>query len=170
MSEEKMLLSDSDEIEYILEFKEESDHIHFKIVENKVYAPFTFESFYTLDQIIKLHKAFKACDDLEEVYKHLLNLYKRDKMALMDVISSEKLLINCRFDYISVEDTENIDIIVEKKMTEEKDRDLLELYKIQKKQLETFKKIKKMVEKGMTKENPLYKEIFKIIEQCRSKV
>ena len=168
--EEEMFLKDDNGKDYIFKLQLEEDSIHFYLKENKVYAPFTFESFYTLDQIIKLHKAFKACDDLEEVYKHLLNLYKRDKMALMDVISSEKLLINCRFDYISVEDTENIDIIVEKKMTEEKDRDLLELYKIQKKQLETFKKIKKMVEKGMTKENPLYKEIFKIIEQCRSKV
>ena len=168
--EEEMFLKDDNGKEYIFKLQLEDDSIHFYLKENKVYAPFTFESFYPLDQIIKLHKAFKACDDLEEVYKHLLNLYKRDKMALMDVISSEKLLINCRFDYISVEDTENIDFIVEKKMTEEKDRDLLELYKIQKKQLETFKKIKKMVEKGMAKENPLYKEIFKIIEQCRSKV
>ncbi len=168
--EEEMFLKDDNGKEYIFKLQLEDDSIHFYLKENKVYAPFTFESFYTLAKIIKLHKAFKACDDLEEVYKHLLNLYKRDKMALMDVISSEKLLINCRFDYISVEDTENIDFIVEKKMTEEKDRDLLELYKIQKKQLETFKKIKKMVEKGMTKENPLYKEIFKIIEQCRSKV
>ena len=168
--EEEMFLKDDNRKEYIFKLQLEGNSIHFYLKENKVYAPFTFESFYTLKQIIALHKAFRACDNLEEVYKHLLNLYKKEKMALMDVISSEKLLINCRFDFISSEDTENIDFIVEKKMTEEKDRDLLELYNIQKKQLDKFKKIKKILEKGLKKEHPLYKEINKIMEQCQSKI
>ena len=168
--EEEMILKDDNGKEYIFKIELEENSIHFYIKENKVYAPFTFESFYTLEQIISLHKAFKACDNLEEVYKHLRNLYKKNKFSLLDISSSDKRFINCRFDYISIEDTENLDFIVEKKMTEEKDRDLLELYKIQKEQLDKFKKIKKMIEKGLTKEHPLYKEIYKIIEQCQSKI
>ena len=37
-----------DNIEYFLEMYKEGDHIHFKIKESKVHAPFTFECDYTM--------------------------------------------------------------------------------------------------------------------------
>ena len=45
-----------------------------------------------------------------------------------------------------------------------------ELYKIQKAQIAKLRQIKNLINQGLSKEHPLYKEINSIIEQCRSKV
>ena len=167
---EEMILIDDNKKEYIFKLELEANSIHFWLKENKVYAPFTFENSYTLEDLIKLHKAFKACDDIEEVYKHFLNLYKKGRLILMDIISREKLLINCIIYYISESDKENFDLFLEKKMTEEKDEALLELYKKQKEQLAKLKKIKKYIGDGLAMEHPMFKEINELIKKCYSKV
>ena len=168
--QDEMILKDNNEKEYIFKLTIEDDSIHFWLKENKVYAPFTFENYFTLEDIIKLHKAFKSCDDLEEVLKHLKTLYKNERVFLLDAISRDKLLITVKIFYISESDKESLDFVVEKKMTEDKDKALLELYKIQKEQLAKLRKIKKLIENGLAKEHPMYKEINEQIQKCASSV
>ena len=169
MSEEKMLLSDSDEIEYILEFKEESDHIHFKIVENKVYAPFTFEGSFTLQDFISHCSAFKSCDNLGEVIYHLKNLYKQKKISLDNLGPQNERYLSFRLMDISQEvKTDDFEITL--LMTNEKDKALEDLCKIQNEQIELLKKIKTLVEKSLANENPIKKSINAIIDECDSKI
>ena len=50
------------------------------------------------------------------------------------------------------------------KMTENKDEDLLHLYKIQKNEIKLLKEIKSMIEGKLPQENPIYKEITKLFK------
>ena len=55
-------------------------------------------------------------------------------------------------------------------MTNEKDKALEDLCKIQNEQIELLKKIKTLVEKSLANENPIKKSINAIIDECDSKI
>ena len=146
--DKQMLLVDNDDVEYILEFKIEYDHIHFKIVENKVYAPFTFEASFTMKDFIDRSSAFKSCDKLEEVLYHLKNLYNKNKITLDNLGPKKERYLTFSLMDISEEiSTDHFKIYLE--MTENKDKALADLYEIQRDQIELFKNIKNLIEKNL---------------------
>ena len=170
--EKKMYLEDDDGTQFIFRMILENDSIHFTLKENKVYVPFTFENSFTFDDFIEHHKIFKACNDLEEVYGHLNNLYDKNKISLYNMGGEDHRYLVFKVDFISEENVDTNDFELNLKMTEEKDRDLLELYNIQKQQIAKLKKIKEIVtdKNGNAKEFPIYKKIKEIIDRCESKV
>ena len=170
--EKKMYLEDDDGTQFIFRMILENDSIHFTLKENKVYVPFTFENSFNFDDFIEHHKIFKACNDLEEVYGHLNNLYDKNKISLYNMGGEDHRYLVFKVDFISEENVDTNDFELNLKMTEEKDRDLLELYNIQKQQIAKLKKIKEIVtdKNGNTKEFPIYKKIKEIIDRCESKV
>ena len=89
----------------------------------------------------------------------------------MDYATKQELMIHCNISYISIEDVDKDmkEFKLELKMTKEKDRDLLELYKIEKEQLAKLKKIKKLISDERNDEYPLNKEIIRILKECQSK-
>ena len=164
-----MKIKDSSHTEFILDMKIIDENIHFKIKEDKVYSPFTFEGDYNLEDFREKHKAFKSCKDLEEVLRHLYQLYDNKKVKLY-ILSSEKCrdLLFTVWDISKEDDTKEFTLV--QKMTEEKDKSLMDLYNIQKKQIEILKAVKDMVEKNLTEENPLTKNIKKILEKSQIKI
>ena len=164
-----MLLTEDDGVEYKLEFYVVDDTIHFKIIENKVYSPFTFEAKFTMEDFINSQPAFKACDGLEEIIMHLNNLYKDNKIKLSNCGSPKERILNFEIYDISKE-VKTDDFYLKLIMTENKDEALDDLYNIQKKQLELLKDIKLLIGKDLSKEHPLYKGINKIFEECDSKI
>lgn len=165
-----MKITDSyDNIEYFLDMYKEGDHIHFKIKESKVHAPFTFECDYTMEDFIKQHKAFKSCDNLDEVLEHLYRLFEDKKASLMSIGPSEEKYLYFKIWDISEEnDTEQFKLIF--KMTENKDDELFILYEIQNKQINQLRKIKKIVDDNLSKQNPLGKELLELIDGCGIKI
>ena len=168
--DKEIYLKDHDQTEYVFRIILEVEMIKFWLRENKIYAPFTFEASFTLQDMIDHHKVFRACDDLEEIHKHLLNLCDKGKVKLYACGPDSERNIIFQVNFIANENEDTNDFVVTLKMTEEKDRDLLELYKIQKAQIAKLRQIKNLINQGLSKEHPLYKEINSIIEQCRSKV
>ena len=164
-----MIITEDDGIEYKLEYKIIDDSIHFKIIENNVYSPFTFEAKLTMEDFIKIHCAFKSCDNLEEIIYHLNNLYKNNKIKLSNSGQPKERIMTFEIYNISEKkETEIFNLIL--LMTENKDEALDDLYNIQKKQLELFKNIQSLMNKELSKENPLYKGITKLFEECNSKI
>ena len=90
---EEMTLVDPDGVEYHLEIYRNDDKIHFKIRENKVYPPFTFENDFTMNDFIDHHKAFRSCVDLDEVLQHFKNLYNNGKLNLYNLGEKDKRVI-----------------------------------------------------------------------------
>ena len=165
----KMLLKDSEDIEYILEFQIESDKIHFTIIENNVYAPFTFEEYFSLQDFIERHAIFKACDNLEEVLYHLKNLYTKNKITLNNLGPKEERYLCFTVMDISRESNTQ-DFVLKLKMTSDKDKALADLYEIQKDQIKLFKKIKELTQKNLPNEHPFKKNISKLLDECNSKI
>ena len=165
MVEKEMNLVDiSDNIEYKFEMLKENDHIHFVIKENNLYTPFTYECDYTLEDFIKQHKAFRSCDDLEEVLKHLYRLYDNGRAILRSAeINNEKFLFFKIWNISEEQDTKPFRLVFT--ITENKDDDLAMLYEIQNMHVEQLKRIKSMIKKKMAEDNPLRKELLAIIGQ-----
>ena len=167
--DKKMLLRDSDDVEYILDFKVESDKIHFKIVENKLYAPFTFEGSFSMEDFRERSSAFNSCDNLNEIIHHLNNLYNKKKIALNNLGLENERTLNFTIWDIS-EETETGDFTITLLMTEEKDKALEDLCLIQNSQLELLKKIKIILEKNESNESKFKKNINAIFNDCESKI
>ena len=164
---EEMKLEDGDGIEYHLEMYRNGDKIHFKIRENKVYPPFTFENDFSMEDFIEHHKAFKSCVDLDEVLYHLKNLYNNGKLSLFNLGQNDQRSLIASIWDIS-EEKETTDFILNRQMTEKKDIALSDLYNIQKKQVQILKEINKMINESLNDQNPLKKAITQILGTCKT--
>ena len=161
-----MKLKDSyDDVNYFVEFYKEGDHIHFKLKESDLYPIYTFESDYTMDDFIQQHKAFKSCDDLDEILQHLYNLYDNQKVGLFSAGTKEERYLNFKLWDISTEEESKLFKVI-LVMTENKDEDLAILYDIQKKHIGNLKKIKSLID-DKAKNSPLGKEILKLLDECQ---
>jgi hypothetical protein len=166
ITKKKMILEDSyDKVRYNVEFTKEGDHIHFMIRESDLFPPFTFENDYTMQEFIEQHKAFKSCDNLDEVLQHLYNLYDQKKVDLMSIGAKEEKYLTFTIWDISAEyDTKLFKAVL--KMTKKKDEDLAKLYEIQNEQIQRLIEVKKYTESNIAKENPLSKEILDLLNNC----
>ena len=172
IQEKKMYLIDEcDEIHFEFKMILEEDKIHFWLKEDKVYTPFTFEKSFTYDQFVEHHQIFKACDDLKEIYEHLINLYNKKRVKLMAVGGPNERMIVFSVAYISYNEEKTQDFTLVVEMTKNKDDDLLKLYNIQKDQIIALRYVQKLLkESKLSKEKPFYKAIMEEINKCRAKV
>ena len=171
-NQEKMYLIESNQgVHFEFKIFLEEDKIRFWIKEDKIFAPYTFEESFTYDQFVEHHKIFKACDNLNEIYEHFIQLYKSKKIALMDCGANDERILDVKVDFIAKANDDVKDFSIIMKMTENKEEDLLKLYKIQKDQIAALKKIKKLFEKEqLSKEVPFYKAIMEEIDKCESDI
>ena len=172
IQEKKMyLIDENDEIHFEFRMILEEDKIHFWLKEDKIFTPFTFEQFFTYEQFVEHHKIFKACDNLKEIHKHLINLYNAKRIKLMAVGGSNERMIIFNVAFISNQEEKTKDFTLELNMTENKDDDLLRLYNIQKDQIAALRKVLKLLQdEQMSKELPFYKAIKDEIQKCESRV
>ena len=157
-SQPMKILAKNEEIVYYFKFFKEGNGIHFILKESEVYAPFTFEGTFTLDEIIEHHKGFKSCDDINEVLEHLDALYKNKKISIENLGLKEERYLYLKAWDIS-EEFESEVFALKRKMTDNKDKALTDLYSIQKEQMKLLKK----VQKYLSEEHPLNKEISKYL-------
>ena len=171
IQEKKMYLIDGyDQIHFEFRMILEKDKIHFWLKEDKIYTPFTFEQSFTYDQFVENHQIFKACDDLKEIHKHLINLYNKNRVGLVAAAESSVRLLTFKVGFISNQEESTNDFTLELKMTENKDDDLLKLYKIQKDQIAALRKVLKLLnDEQLPKEMPFYKAIKEEIDKSESR-
>ena len=167
--EKEMIIKDEEDKEFYFKLICEKDHIHFWLKEKNLYAPFTFQKSFTKEEIIRNHVIFKSCDDLEEIFDHLVELTEKGKMKLFDSGKST-LSIIFYVDFISELNQKTKKFNVERVMTEEKEEALLKMYEIEKDHLALFRTIKKLINKNILKEHPFYKEINQVLEECEFKL
>ena len=127
-------------------------------------SPFIYTINMTLKDIIKAHKIFKACDDLNEIQKFIISLFKKGKISLSQE-KSEELILNIKVLNISFED--NFKIIAKRKMTDNKDAMLLKLYSIQKEKQKFFKELESVFKNDKNKGLELYQKFKEIQEKYK---
>ena len=149
-------------LEYIFEFKIVDDKIHIKIKENNEFVPYCYEGFFTHEDFIRHHKAFKSCKNVNEILPHLFNLYNAKKITIRDIGPN-----NIRYMYFTIYDI-SIEVTtelfeLERKMVENKDKALIELYEKQKKLIKGMKEIEQLIIKGTNFDDNLRKDLLKMI-------
>ena len=125
------ILAKKEEIEYYFKFFKEDNGIHFILKESEVYAPFTFEGTFTLDELIDYHRGFKSCNDINEVIWHLNVFYNKNKISIENLGYKEERYLYLKAWDIS-EEFESEAFALKHKITDNKDKALTYLYKIQK--------------------------------------
>ena len=93
---EEMTLVDADGLECHLEIYRNDDKIHFKIRENKVYPPFTFENDFTLNDFIEHHK-FPDGEVIDE--ENIDSDFGLNKIAITDINGDGKPELIIKFSY-----------------------------------------------------------------------
>ena len=90
---------------YLDEDKNRLFLIECDIIDNKLrlglkelnkYSPYYYEKFYTLIELQNEVPVFKLCRNLEEVKKHLLNIFAH-KSSLKSLDNGEKIQLNCEY-------------------------------------------------------------------------
>ena len=139
--------SNIEDIEYIVTFEIEENTIHITIKENNEFAPFTYEESFTKDDFVERHKIFKACENVKKILPHLPNLFKAKKISINKLGPEDKRHLYFRVANISgEEDTQAF--ILQRKMVDNKNEALIELYEEQKRQLKKIKEIEELISKG----------------------
>ena len=96
-------------------------------------CPFIYQRKLNLEDMKKIHKAFRACDNMEDVEKHINRLFKTDGKIWLtknDNEDIESINLNLKILFMADEDDRVIELY--KVMTSEKDKALEELYKNEK--------------------------------------
>ena len=166
--EKKMILKDiNEDIEYIFTIKNEGDYLHFIATENDEHCPFLFENNFNLEDFIEHHKAFKACDNIEEVEQHFYKLYEKGKLDIAELGGQDEKQIQAKIGDISEEtDAQEFDLIKKTKYTE---KDVMDFYQIYKKDKKLKETIKKVVKKGLEGEHPVKKQILALLRENENK-
>ena len=110
-------------------------------------CPFIYQRKLNLEDMKKIHKAFRACDNMKEVEEHINRLFKAGGKIWLtknDNEDIESINLNLKILFMADEDDKIIELY--KVMTSEKDKALEELYKNEKDYIKAFKKIRKMLE------------------------
>ena len=102
---------------------------------------------------------FRSCDNLAAVKKHILTLFNKNKIKL---IQEKEDSIKFILTVYNISEELDIEIEANRIMTTEKDDALLKLYEIQKKELKLLKEVENYMQKLGQKGNNFIKELNEI--------
>lgn len=131
-------------------------------LKKRIIAPFYFITSFQLDDLYENNNIFKACDSLEEIKKHFISLFKNKKVTLFlgKRKENEKQVLLIRMNCKLFCSPWEICFELEKKMipSSQKNKKLLEMYLVEKKEALLLNKIylliKKKYEKIKSSKNP----------------
>ena len=160
---EKIIKLDDDTIfQFDCLIDDDEQYLSFKLSEIDAVAPYIYIKNIKLDEIKRVHKMFRACDDLTEVKNHIDYLFKNNKIKLSQK-KNDEIIFEIKAFYISYED--EFQITLERKMTDNKDAMLLKLYEIQKNKEKLIKDCLKYAKSGGDNINEIEKKIKEFKEK-----
>ena len=127
----------------ILTYNDEK-YLYIKLVENTCDAPFYYNCSYSIDDLYKLHRAFKSFEriDFEEILPYLENIFKKNKITLEYSNKNKKnIIMNLSSSLFETPFKTHFDLYSQI-ITTKKDEKLLDLYNFEKKHLKILKKMK----------------------------
>ena len=128
---------------------EEQNELCIELSEIGALCPYIYQRKLNLNDMINIHKVFKACDSIKEVETHINSLFKQGGKIYLSPNDPKKkdndiIILHIKIAYFASEEEREIQLF--KVMTSEKDKTLENLYKIQKNGDKVFKNIKKYME------------------------
>ena len=159
-----LYVNNSKQMEYIIEFKLIDDNILITIKENNKFVPYTYEALFSHEDFIEHHRAFKSCVNVKEILMHLSNLYDNEKIIIDDDDHNNCRYMTFKILYICLEENTS-PFELERKMVEDKNKALIELYEEQKRQIKKIKQIEQLINasKNINNNELLRKNILYIL-------
>ena len=146
-------------------FKFECETINEKLriglKEINAYSPYYYEAFFTKDELDEKNDIFRALKTLDKIKEQLSKLFSK-RSTLKNGEDDEKIILT--FEIPSFDEKEIINFDLEKKTIEEKDKALLFLFDIEKKNINILNRIKEQCLK-----NPKEPACQKILELLNNK-
>ena len=145
--DEQISLDEDTVFEFSCNYIKEDGELCLELSEIGAMCPFIYQRKLNMEDMKKIHKAFRACDDMEEVEKHIKRLFKTGGKVWLtknDNEDIESVNLNLKIMFMAGEEDKVIELY--KVMTSEKDKALESLYKKQKDDAKMFKKIRKTLE------------------------
>ena len=160
MKKRMLYYSVFEKLEYLIKFILEKDKIHIIIKENNEFVPYTYEGFFSLEDFIEHHKVFSSCANIEEILQHLNNLYEIKKIFIGDIaLDDHRYMYFKVMNIVKEEDTDHFDL--KRKMVEDKDQAMIDLYQEQKNQIGKIKAIDKLInDQKMDKDSEACKKMI----------
>ena len=121
---------------------ENEDYLYIKMVEKTAEAPFYYNRSFTIEELQELDKSWKSCG-LKDIKEHIKTLFNKRKIKLFYDNDNNKEIIKMELSILLFEDKYNVYFRLYKEMIPEemKDKELLNLYKIEKSKIKMIKEL-----------------------------
>ena len=172
VTEKKAQLKVNEDTEYnvFYDIRPEDDQkfLYIKLEEITANAPFYYNRSYTIEQLHEIHKIFKVFekDDFEDLLSYLKDLFDNGKIKLSFADPNEDI-IKVELDVILFSKSFKLDFELYREMIpNKKDEKMIELYKLNKKNLKFLKEISgyaNKFKKGKAQEKKMFEKINKIL-------
>ena len=122
-------------------------YLYIKLVENTANSPFFYNRSYDLEELYDNHRIFKTCDTIEEVKQRLKSLFQKNKIKLK--FEENEDIVVMELDVMLFAKAYKLEFQLYREMIieEEKDQELIELYKLNKNKLIQLKDIYSLIKK-----------------------
>ena len=122
-------------------------YLYIKLVENTANSPFFYNRSYDLEELYDNHRIFKTCDTIEEVKERLKSLFQKKKIKLR--FEENEDIVVMELDVMLFAKAYKLEFQLYREMIieEEKDQELIELYKLNKNKLIQLKDIYSLIKK-----------------------
>ena len=162
--ESQIKLDEDTFFEFSCTASNEKDELCLELSEIGALCPFIYQKKLSLDDMISKHKAFRTCNDVQEVKEHIDRLFNQKgkiKLSKNNNEGNKSVILTLKVSLFAKED--DIFIELNQLMTTEKNETLEELYKIENNSDKVFKNLKKYMEDNglrdaLKKFNDLLKE------------
>ena len=120
-------------------------YLYIKLVENTANSPFFYNRSYDLEELYDNHRIFKTCDTIEEVKERLKSLFQKKKIKLR--FEENEDIVVMELDVMLFAKAYKLEFQLYREMIieEEKDQELIELYKLNKNKLIQLKDIYSLI-------------------------
>lgn len=143
------------------EFENKNETLRIGLKEINAYSPYYYEAFYTKDELDEKKAVFKSLKSIDDVIAQLSKLMEKTGNLKNEKGDNKCEKIAILFEIPNFAETEIIKFELEKKTIEDKDKGLMFLFEIQKKNIDIFNQIKKLSDKY--KNEQVFKKIKEIL-------
>ena len=91
--QEKEFIIDYNEIKLLMKFSFDSNSMKVSIRDNNNVQNFNYENTFNKENLDNIYKGFRACETIEEVFKHFIILVEKKKYTLKKISDNELYLV-----------------------------------------------------------------------------
>ena len=151
----KTRISLNEDTKFLVNFDLYQNYLYIAFSEETAHAPFIYDKSYSFEELKNIHAIFGACNNLKEIKDRINQLFKNKRVSINLIEKGEKIEIILEPDFWIGKISIKLEIDKEMVPKSEKDKKLIELYEIVKKNYIKLKNISSYIQSNEA-ENPTF--------------